>query len=393
MPPALQGASSIIRDLPRAPLGVIHNMDRRDACAEYQVDRNSRGADMAHRQGIRVVSAIVAAAGLLAAAAAQGQTVDGPEVNWKLATWGKPRAFTAGVETLAAHLTERTGGKFTITIGYGTLGGEKEILDILNSGALQMTMICSSYHPDKHPAYTGLDLPFLPLPDFETQWAVHEAYHAHPYVRKELAKWNAVPYSSNLLPQYEFIGKGDPPKTLAGFKGMRVRAIGGIGEAMSNLGAVPTSVPATEVYTSIDRGTVTAASFPSTYAHGSYKIYEVGSWYTTNLSPGTQACPTLINRNAWDKLPPQYRKLFEEAKPKVKEALVAAYGKADARYIPLFKRKLEFITYDPAELAEFRRIGGKPVWEKWVAEMSAQGIPARELLDLILSEADKAQKK
>jgi TRAP-type C4-dicarboxylate transport system substrate-binding protein len=339
---------------------------------------------------MRIAAPLLAAAALFAAPA-QAQTVDGPKVDWKLATWGKPRAFTAGIETLARHVKERTGGKFNITIGYSTFGGEKEILDILNSGGLQMTTICSSYHPDKHPAYTGLDLPFLPLPDFDTQWAVHDAYHAHPYIQKELARWNAMPYSSNLLPQYEFIGKGKAPNTLADFKGMRVRAIGGIGDAMRNIGAVPTSVPATEVYTSIERGTVEAASFPSTYAHAAYKIHEVGSWFTTNLSPGTQACPTLINRNAWAQLPAQYQKLFEEARPQVKQALVKAYGAADEKNLPLFKRRLTFVTYTPGELAKFHQLGAKPVWDAWVAEMSAKGVPARELLDLIFASA-KARK-
>lgn len=346
---------------------------------------------MNDRSRIRIAAPMLAAAALFGASA-QAQTVDGPEVEWKLATWGKPRAFTSGIEALAKHVKERTGGKFNITIGYSTFGGEREILDILNSGGLQMTTICSSYHPDKQPAYTGLDLPFLPLPDFDTQWAVHDAYHAHPYIQQELGRWNAMPYSSNLLPQYEFIGKGKAPKTLADFKGMRVRAIGGIGDAMKNIGAVPTSVPATEVYTSIERGTVEAASFPSTYAHAAYKIHEVGSWFTTNLSPGTQACPTLINRNAWAQIPAQYQKLFEEARPKVKQALVSAYGAADTKNLPLFKRRLEFITYSPAELARFHQVGAKPVWDAWVAEMSAKGIPARELLDLIFTSATRARK-
>ena len=345
---------------------------------------------MNDRSRMRIAAPLLAAAALFATPAL-AQTVDGPKVDWKLATWGKPRAFTSGIETLAKHVSERTGGKFTITIGYSTFGGEKEILDILNSGGLQMTTICSSYHPDKHPAYTGLDLPFLPLPDFDTQWAVHDAYHAHPYIQKELARWNAMPYSSNLLPQYEFIGKGKAPNTLADFKGMRVRAIGGIGDAMKNIGAVPTSVPATEVYTSIERGTVEAASFPSTYAHAAYKIHEVGSWFTTNLSPGTQACPTLINRNAWAQIPAPYQKLFEEARPKVKQALVKAYGAADEKNLPLFKRRLTFVTYTPAELAKFHQAGAKPVWDAWIAEMSAKGIPARELLDLIFATA-KARK-
>jgi len=345
------------------------------------------------RSRIRVAAPVLAAAALFAAAPAQAQTVDGPKVEWKLATWGKPRAYTAGVELIAKHVAERTGGRFTITIGYGTFGGEKELLDILSAGALQMSTICSSYHPDKHPAYTGLDLPFLPLPDLDTVWAVQDAYHAHPYIVQELGKWNAMLYSPNPLPQYEFIGKGEPPRTLADFRGMRVRAIGGIGAAMKNLGAVPTSVPATEVYTSLERGTVDAVSFPATYAHAAYKTHEVGSWYTTNLAPGTVACPTVINKNAWAQLPAQYQKLITEIRPRVKEVLVAAYTKADEKNIPLFKRKLTFITYSAAELAEFRKTAARPVWDAWVAETGAKGVPAKELLDLILQSAAKAGKK
>ena len=353
---------------------------------------------MMHRRWIRIstpafAAAALAAAMLAAAPLTHAQAVDGPKVEWRLATWGKPRAVTAGMELLVKQIGERTGGKFNITIGYGTFGGERELLDILSAGGLQATMICSSYHPDKHPAYTGLDLPFLPLPDLETQWAVHEAYHKHPYILQELAKWNAIPYASSLLPQYEFVGRGTPPRTLADYKGMRVRAIGGIGEAMKNLGAVPTSVTATEVYTSMERGTVDAVSFPSTYAHASYKTHEIGTWYTSNLSPGSVACPIVINKNAFAQLPPEYQKLLTELRPKVKDALIDAYRKADEKNIPLFKRKLAFITYTPAELAEFRKVGAQPVWDKWVADVTAKGAPGKELLQLLMDTSAQAAKK
>ncbi|MBM3568146.1 MAG: C4-dicarboxylate ABC transporter substrate-binding protein [Alphaproteobacteria bacterium] len=337
---------------------------------------------------IGFVAAAIAVAAMAGPAVAQG-VVDGPKVAWKLATWGKPRAFTVGIETVKKHVETRSGGKFTITIGYESFGGPKELLDLLKVGALQATTMCSSYHPDKHPAYTALDLPFLPLPDADAQQRVHEAFHAHPFIQKEMAGWNGQFYMSGLLPQYEFIGRGNPPKTIADFKGMRVRAIGGIGDAMKRLGAVPTSVDATEVYTSMERGTVDAASFPSTYAHGSYKTYEVGKWFTENMAPGTQACPTLFNIDAFKALPDAYKALFDEAKPLAYDNLKAAYKEADDKFIPLFKKaRLSFVRFGDAELAEFRRVGAKPVWDEWVAQMAARGIPAQELLDLILKSAE-----
>src|SRR3546814_20380456 len=68
-------------------------------------------------------------------------------------------------------------------------------------------------------------------------------------------------YMSNLLPQYEFMGGGEPPKTLEDWKGMRVRALAGIGEAMKRLGAVQTTVTAPEDSTALERGLFEEESF------------------------------------------------------------------------------------------------------------------------------------
>jgi hypothetical protein len=40
------------------------------------------------------------------------------------------------------------------------------------------------------------------------------------------------------------------------------------------------------------------------------------------------------------------------------------------------------------EMAEFRKIAGKPVWDAWVKD-NAGKVPAQELLDLVLKTAGK----
>lgn len=339
----------------------------------------------------RMLAGAAAIAGMLtvsAGAFAQGTpTVDGPVLNWKLGAWGKPRAGTANVEKLKQYVEQRTGGKFKIQIGYESFGGPKELLDLLKVGSLEMTNICASYHPEKLPAYSALDLPFLPIPSEEVQERVHNAFHDHPVIRKEFAGWNAMPYLTALLPNNEFVGRGKAPRSVADFRGMRVRAIGGIGDAMRKLGAVPTSVDATEVYTSLERGMVDAAAFPSTYAHQSYRTYEVSKWYTENMMLGRVACPTLINTDRWASLPPQYQALLMEARPIAHAAAKAAYKEADEKNIPLFKRKLTFIRFTEDELKAFRKAAAEPVWEEWVQKREAQGIPGRELLNFMLKQA------
>ncbi len=320
--------------------------------------------------------------------------VDGPKVAWDLSVWGPPRAFTAGIEALAKHVSSETGGKFTIKIHYGdALSKGPDNLDNIKLGAFEMAQICTGYHPGKNPAITVLDLPGLPLVDPDVHARVHDVVYKHPAIVAEFKKWNAVLLMSVLQPQSELMGTGEAPVKMELFKGMRVRALGGTGDALRNLGAVPTSVPAPEVYNSLERGVFQAAAFPYTYAFASYKINEIAKWYTTNLGPGANNCPTIVNETALNKLPPQYRALMDSGHPIAYEALKAAQKTTDEKNLAAWhKQGLTAIVYSDEELKKFADLGARPVWDAWVKEMSAKNIPAKELLDLVMAEAEKAKK-
>ena len=312
--------------------------------------------------------ALLAAIGF-AAAGAQAAEVDGPKLNWDVSLWGKKRAFTAGVERLSALVGEKTGGNWTIKLHYGgALSKSRENLDGLSVEAFQAAMFCNFYHPKKNPALMSLTMPFLPMSDWDNNRKIRDAVYAHPAVKTELARWNAMAYVSSYLPQYEFLGKGKPPATLADWKGLTVRAGGGVGRAMKVLGATPTSSTATEVYTGVQQGTMDAASFPFTYSHVAYKIHEVSEWFTANLSPGTSDCPLAFSIKAYEALPAQYRKLLDDVKEEVIAAQIQAYISIDKKNLPMLKQKLKEVRYSEAELARFRAAAGKPVIEAWIKE-------------------------
>jgi TRAP-type C4-dicarboxylate transport system substrate-binding protein len=313
--------------------------------------------------------------------------VDGPAVFWKFSFWGKRRAFTEGAETLAQRLSEETDGKFKLKIFYGAqLSKSKENLDGLKANSFEMAAFCNFYHPGKNPGLMVLTLPFLPMGDFDKDAKIRHAVYDHPIVKGQLAKWNAMLYMTSNLPQYEFLGKGKPPTSLSDFKGMRVRAGGGVGSAMEILGATRQTVPASEVYTLISRGAVDAVSFPYTYAHASYKIHEVADWFTSNMSPGTSDCPYVINKTSYDKLPTQYQNLLAKLRPEALASVKVAYKKADDKNLPMFRSKLIEVKYDKKTLAEFRKAAGKPVWDAWVAE-NKDKFDAQALVDLVFETA------
>jgi TRAP-type mannitol/chloroaromatic compound transport system substrate-binding protein len=335
----------------------------------------------------------VAALVLPLADEARAQTIDGPTVAWNHSTWGKRRSALEGMEKVSELVKARTGGKFTIKIGYGEMfSKDKENLDAIKIGAVQMADFCNFYHPGKNPAWMVMSLPFLPLEDLEMAKEVREAMMKHPAFVADMDKWSAIAYLSLNLPQYEFLGKGKPPQKLEDWKGLRVRAGGGIGEAMGRLGATLSTVPATEVYTAIERGTLDAASFPFTYAHAAYQIHTVTSWFTSNLSPGTAECAAVINKEALAKLPEAYRKLLWDVKEEAYKALNTANTEIDKVNLPLFRSKLKEVTFTKEELKKFEEVAGKPVWDKWVAD-NKDKLDSKGVFETLQAEIAKAQAK
>jgi TRAP-type C4-dicarboxylate transport system substrate-binding protein len=353
------------------------------------------GRGNAKEEGMRIsaISALGALAVAFPASMPAAQTVDGPVVEWRHSNWGKRRANTEGIERVAAILKERTGGKFTIKIGYGEVfSKDKENLDSIKLGAIEMADMCNFYHPGKTPAWMVFSLPFLPLDDLRVMAVAADAEMRHPALMADLAQWNAMPYFYTILPQYEFMGKGKPPKTLDDWKGVRVRAPGAVGDAFKLLGAHLSTVPAVELYTALERGTVDAASFPFTYAHAAYQLHTISNWFTSNLSPGVAGCAAVVNKDAYAKLPPQYQKLLQEAQPEAYKAMIEAYEAADKVNLPMFREKLTEIRYSDADLKRFQEIAGKPIWDKWVADNQAK-FDAKGVLDNLLKEIEAAKAK
>jgi TRAP-type C4-dicarboxylate transport system substrate-binding protein len=304
--------------------------------------------------------------------------------EWNVSVWGQRRAFTEHVEKLAELVAERSGGSFTMNISYGGLSNERENLDGISIGAFEMAQFCAGYHPDKNFGITVLELPFLGVTDLEQELAVSMAVYANPAVQQEMAQWNATLLMPSPLPQYNFVGVGDPPETLADYAGMSVRATGGIGSAMEAIGAVPTSMSATEVRQSLDSGVVQAVSF-APHAHMSFGTVEAATWWTTNLNPGTVNCPVVANTDALNALSEENRAILMEAIPEAMAYYIDFYeNETMAAWGPLLDEQgITQITYSDEALAAFEEAAAAPAAAAWIADADARGLPGQELYDLV----------
>lgn len=341
---------------------------------------------------VALAAMFIAGGAATSTAEAATKYCDGPKITWKVSMWGKRRAVTEGTEYASQAIKDATCGNFDLKIYYGEqLSKSKENLDSIKVGAIEMAMVCSSYHPGKIRSVGVLDLPFLPIKsgDWETMRKVYDTLWERKELQDDLKKWNAGRYLQNLLPMYEYMGRGTPPKGVDDLKGKRMRALGGMGESVKAMGGVPTTMPASETYTALQRGTVDAIGFPFTYTFNAYKLDEISDWYTSNLAAGNVNCFMAHRLDAYDKLPDQYKTIMEEVKDGSYNAMIEAYAAKDKINLANWRAnpKMTEVKFSEEDLDKFREIGGKPVWDKWVEDNKEFVPTAQELIDLVLKTA------
>ena len=141
---------------------------------------------------------------------------------------------------------------------------------------------------------------------------------------------------------------------------------------------------ATEVRQAMDSGVVKAVSF-APHAHMSFGTIENGTWWTTNLNPGTVNCPVVVNSDALAALSDAHR-----------DALLGSVDEALAHYIDNYNNKtmaawgpaleergIQQVTFSDAEIAAFKEAAAAPAAAAWLESNTAAGLPAQELYDLV----------
>ena len=311
-------------------------------------------------------------------------------LEWNVSVWGKRRAFTEHIEKLAEMVSEKTNGEFTMNISYGGLSKNTENLDGISIGAFEMAQICAGYHEDKNPTLTAAELPFLGVNTLPEEVAVSTALYQHPAVQKDLARWNAMLLMPSPMPQSNIVGTGEPRGSVDQFEGMRVRATGGLGEAFKAVGAVPTSVTASEAYNAMESGVVDTVAFAQ-HAHLSFRTIDQATWWTANLNPGTVNCPVVVNTDAYEALSPEFKEALHSSIEPAIDHYIENYNKLLDRWEEVLAEKnVQKVTISEDDLAKFRGATAG-IQDEWLAKMDGQGIPGQELLDTIQTALDEAR--
>lgn len=334
-----------------------------------------------------IIIAIASACAVSFAAPALAQTI-----TWNFNVFGPPREVTVGLESVRDYYKKESNGTVDLRIAYGAaLGPERQAPESIKIGGYEGAQLCAGYYPNRFPLLTVMELPFITPADTAKAAQVYHAVYDHPLIKKEMAdRWGIRYLAPVFLPPFEFMGN-KRIASVADMKGIRMRIAGLTAKALQKQGAVPTMVTAPEAYTAVERGTIDMLGFPYAYTFGAYKIYEVSKYATEGVAINGFMCFQGISIKAWEKLPKALQDKLPEAQKIANENLLNAYKKADEKWIPVFKQKLEVVQFPAAERAKLAA-GANDIWEEWVKEQEAAGRPGREMLNFVKAETAKHSK-
>jgi len=222
-------------------------------------------------------------------------------------------AYNIAAKHFADLVSQKTGGKLTVDIyPAAQLGGERDVLEGLKMGTIDMSLNTSALIMNLVPEFGLLDLPFL-FQDYKSARASLEGPGGKILAGKLLAQhgirmlagWNSG--FRVMLTTNKKIEK------LEDFRGMKMRApeTPVYIDMFRALGANPTPIPYGEVYTALQLGVVEGVEVAPEPMYTS-KFHEVGKYLVRNNHIFSAICP-LINEAKYQSLPDSYRKALNEA--------------------------------------------------------------------------------
>jgi TRAP-type transport system periplasmic protein len=169
---------------------------------------------------------------------------------------------------------------------------------------------------------------------------------------------------------------------------LRIRTPGQVqNDMVTAFGATPVSMPYTEVYDAIQRGIVDATFGPQTSIFP-FNFHEVAQnvvyvdFYSTPLY-------VVMNKSVWDKISPDDQAIITELMDQIPLNMGGLYNsRVGGVQNNLVEHKLNVITFSDDEMQKARSIF-EPLEDKWLSEMEAKGLPAREVYTQVKALAEK----
>ncbi len=277
-----------------------------------------------------------AAGAAVVAAAACSRRGQGPAVTassgetfrWKMVTTWPPNfpGLGTGATYLADLIEKCSGGRLTVRVyGAGELVPAFEVFDAVSRGTAEMGHGGSYYWKGKTEAASI----FTALPFGMTATEMN----AWLYFGGGLELWQEAYEPFGILPMpcgnsaCQMGGWFNKEiRTIADLKGLKMRIPGLGGEVLQRAGGTPVTLPGSEIFTALQTGAIDATEWVGPYNDLAFGLHKVAKYY---YYPGWhEPCATLeclINRKAFDALPPDLQQIVLTTCRAVNDTMLAEF--------------------------------------------------------------------
>lgn len=284
------------------------------------------------------------------------------------------------------EVTKRTNGKITFERYYsGSLMKASDILPGVSAGAADIgNSVPSAYNRQDYPL-SNITLPFITTRVDSLTFAFKDLYEQNPQFRKEyesrgLKLLYAPAYAENTIWSIKPIAKP------ADVKGLRVRAVLAVGDALSKMGASIVAIPFPDAIDAMRRGALdamSAAPFDTAVGGG---LPEIAGFGGDAGRMGVYAVSaTVINQKTFNSLDKETQKIIEtvaaEAPAQYFKMLDAILDDAAKKVAERVKSgKLKIDLFSDADSQQMRATIGVEIQKEWIATAGKAGYDGAALL-------------
>lgn len=339
------------------------------------------------------VSGLALAAGATACSSeSSGPAVAGSQqtFRWNMVTSWPPGlpGLGVGAENLAKRIEIASGGRLKIQVyAGGELVPALEVFDAVQDGTAQMGHDASYYHRGKVPAaqyFTAI--PFGLNANEMNAWLYwgggvelwHELYEP----------FGLVPFPAGQTGVQMAGWFNKEINSVADLQGLKMRMPGLGGEVMQRAGATQVTVPASEIFTSLQTGAIDAAEWVGPYNDISLGLHKAASYY---YYPGWHEpgplIECIINKEAWESLPADLQQIVQTTCQAINLDIQAEYiwGNAQALHELMKSPNVELREF-PKDVLELIAKHSADV----INELSARDPWAKRLQDSITPFIEKS---
>ncbi|MGZ8291720.1 MAG: TRAP transporter substrate-binding protein [Telluria sp.] len=298
-----------------------------------------------------------AVAGAAGAVAAPALAQEQPAINWRMAS-SFPKTLDAiygPADAFCKRVSQLTGGKFNIRqFAAGEIVPGLQVMDAVQAGTVEIGHTAPYYYFGKDPAFAfDCAVPFGLTSRQQTAWI--DQGGGRELMREFYKDYGIINFMGGNTGAQMGGWYRKEIKTRADVKGLKIRIAGFAGRVMERMGAVPQQIPAGDIYTALEKGTIDAAEWVGPYDDEKLGLVRVAPHY---YAPGWwEAGPQLsfyIGIKQWEKLPKQYQAALEAASYECHVSMQAEYdAKNPAALARLIKNgaKMHFFSRPILEAA------------------------------------------